>query len=94
MRRICKALSLLLLFALIAGCATWNQRESTVTLPTGEVYSVRCQPDAQVHYKDGKVDLTVNNQGRPGYLDQVLGATMLGVAGASATAGNLLKEAK
>ena len=77
----------------LAGCASWGNRESTVTLPTGEIYRLDCQQDAQVHFKRGDLDITVDNRGRPGFLEQALGASLLGVSGLSPTvsAGNLLK---
>ena len=79
---------------MLAGCATWGERESTVRLPSGEIYRVNCQQDGQVHFKKGDLELTVDNRGRPGVMEQALGATLLSPAGLAATAGSLLKEAK
>ena len=80
--------------ATLAGCATWGERESTVRLPSGEIYRVNCQQDGQVHFKKGDLELTVDNRGRPGIMEQALGATLLSSAGLASTAGSLLKEAK
>jgi len=58
---------------LLSACLT----TSTVTLPSGEVYTVKCKSDAMVQYEetDGKmgIKIIVDNRGRPGMIEQALG---------------------
>jgi hypothetical protein len=71
------AWSRLLALALsLTGCAA----TSTVTLPNGATYSVRCQRDAAVEFAQGDLRLRVDNRGKPGVLEQLLGTLALGFA--------------
>ena len=64
---------------MLTGCATLGQRESSVRLPSGEVYKVMCMHDATVKFKQGGVLLEVNNQGKPGPLDSLIAVLTLGL---------------
>lgn len=75
-----------LIIPLISGCTTMGARESKVTGPDGKVYSVMCQSDGLMEYKDEKVQIKVDNRGRPGFLEQVFGTIVLGVTGANTDA--------
>lgn len=56
--------------AFLFGCAT----KSTVTLPSGDVYAVKSKHDSLVEFQDGEKKIVVDNRGRPGMIEQVLGA--------------------
>ena len=64
---------------MLTGCATLGQRESSVRLPSGEVYKVMCMHDATVKFKQGDVLLEVNNQGKPGPVDSLIAVLTLGL---------------
>lgn len=76
MTRLAPALAILLL---LSGCAGLGQRESFVVLPSGQKYLVGCQSDGMVDYAQGDVKLKVDNRGRPGVFEQLLGTVTLGV---------------
>jgi len=77
---------LLLLIPLISGCVTLGARESKVIGPDGKTYSVMCQSDGLMEYKDEAVQIKVDNRGRPGFLEQVFGTIVVGITGASTDA--------
>jgi hypothetical protein len=82
----------LLLTIFLSGCSTWGVRESRVILPDGKEYKVFCQQDGQFEYKNADVMLRVDNRGRPGFLEQVVGSSVLGVSGLTNTIGNVTKD--
>ena len=71
--------ALVLLALILPGCATLGQRESSVTLPSGEVYMVRCQHDATLEFKQGETAIKVNNQGKSGPIDSLISLLTLGI---------------
>jgi hypothetical protein len=68
---------LLAAIVLLPGCIGLGGRVSTVTMPDGKAYRVVCQSDGRVKYKDGTVEIEVDNRGPAG---QVLGAAANAVA--------------
>jgi hypothetical protein len=64
---------LIIALLFLAGCST----TSTVYLPSGEKYIVRCGRDALVEYQDEKIKLKVDNRGNPGFIDKVITTMML-----------------
>ena len=58
--------ALILLAILLPGCVGLGSRESSVTLPDGKLYKVRCQSDGKVDYSDGAVKIAVDNRGPTG----------------------------
>jgi len=64
----------------LTGCASLGQRESSVTLPAGDVYKVRCQSDGALKYRNGEVSIEVDNRGRQGLFESVFGTMALGFA--------------
>lgn len=66
-----KRAALAVVLAFLSGCATYGQREASVTLPTGEVYLVKLPRDAQLEFKLGEAMLKVNLQGSPSPIDSL-----------------------
>jgi len=58
--------ALILLAIFLPGCVGLGSRESSVTLPDGKLYRVRCQSDGKVDYSDGVVKIAVDNRGPTG----------------------------
>jgi hypothetical protein len=42
------------------------------------VYTIKSQSDALVTYKHGDEEVTVDNRGRPSFIEQVFGAALFG----------------
>lgn len=73
----------------LCGCAsTWGNRESRVVLPSGEVYRVTAQQDGTLAYRNGDVEIKVDNRGRPSMIEQTLTAPLVGIVGTVGKAAN------
>jgi uncharacterized lipoprotein YmbA len=68
-----KSILLVIVSLLFAGCSTFGARESIVLLPNGDEYRVTCQSNGKLDYSTEDVQITVDNRGRPGILEQVFG---------------------
>jgi len=64
-------IAVLLIF--LTGCST----TSTVLLPSGEKYVVKCGRDTLLEYQDERVKLKVDNRGNPGLVDKALTTMMM-----------------
>jgi len=71
-----KSFSVLALLFL-TGCIGLGTRESSVLLPDGKIYKVRCQSDGKVDYDDGAVKITVDNRGPAGQVFGAAGAAVM-----------------
>ena len=58
--------ALILLALMLHGCVGLGARESSVMLPDGKLYRVRCQSDGKLDYSDGVVKIAVDNNGPVG----------------------------
>ena len=65
MRNFLKLTIVLLLFS---SCAT----KTTIIMPNEEIYIVKAKHDALVMIKKDDVEMTVNNQGKPSALMQII----------------------
>ena len=62
----------------VSGCALFDTRiDSIVTGDDGSVMSVKSKSDAIVIFEEEGKKLTVDNRGRPGIIEQFLGAAVL-----------------
>lgn len=68
---------ILLLLLTLSGCVGFGNVTSTLTLPNGEKYVVNSKPDALVEFEQKGRKVTVDNRGRPGLIEQILGAIFL-----------------
>lgn len=59
---------------LVAGCATIK---TTVTDPQGKVYVVESKKDALVTYKKDDVNLVVDNRGKMGIFENLMGIMLM-----------------
>lgn len=67
-----------LVLLLLTGCSMIAQ-ETSVTLPGGEVYRVRCQHDARVEFQQGDTRVMVDNRGQPSVMRDLLNVVTLGL---------------
>ena len=72
--------SLILLFC-TTSCASWGNRESKVILPNGDTYRVYAQYDGAILYRNGDVQISIDNRGRPTMIEQALTAPLVGITG-------------
>jgi len=76
--KLMKIIALLAFFALSA-CA--GNIRTTIKMPDKkEVYEVSSKSDALVSIEKNGVKVTVDNRGRPGFFEQLLGAMFLGAS--------------
>ena len=61
-----KVAALVMTMLMLPGCIGLGARESSVKLPDGREYKVRCQSDGKVDYSDGTVKIAVDNRGPTG----------------------------
>lgn len=72
-----KTLIVIMLAACLAGCAGWGNVTSTLTLPSGEIYTADGKSDEIIEYKNGDMGVSFNRQGRAGIVEQALGAALM-----------------
>jgi len=65
---------ILAVVVLLQGCAV----KTTITDPEGRVFAVKSQRNAFVTFKQGGADISVDNRGRPGFIEQIIGAVAVG----------------
>lgn len=69
-------------------------RESKVVLPTGEEYKLYLQSDGKMEFSKGDLKVSVDNRGRPSFMEKVMEAPLTGVmATAGTVVSNSVKEA-
>jgi len=72
---------ILLFLAQLTGCSTWGNRQSMVILPNGDTYRVYAQYDGAILYRNGDVQISIDNRGRPTMIEQALTAPLVGITG-------------
>ncbi len=69
---------LILSMIALSGCALFDTRINTVvTMDDGRTMEVKSKSDAIVVFEENGKKLTVDNRGRPGVIEQFLGAAIL-----------------
>lgn len=62
----------------LSGCSLFDTRiKTTLVLDDGKTIEVKSKSDAIVTYEEGGKKFTVDNRGRPGIIEQFLGAAIL-----------------
>jgi len=56
---------LILILILCCGCSV----KTTIITPDGLTYTVNCESDAMISLKQDKVEMIVDNRGRPSFLE-------------------------
>ncbi|KKL76028.1 hypothetical protein LCGC14_2048950 [marine sediment metagenome] len=75
-----KTIPIIILTLFLAACASGNII-TTIKMPDKkEVYEVSSKSDALVSIEKNGVKVTVDNRGRPGFFEQLLGAMFLGAS--------------
>ena len=75
-----KIIPIIILTLSLMACASGNII-STIKMPDkAEVYEVSSKSDALVSIEKNGVKVTVDNRGRPGFFEQLLGAMFLGAS--------------
>ncbi len=75
-----KIIPIIILALFLAACASGNII-TTIKMPDKkEVYEVSSKSDALVSIEKNGVKVAVDNRGRPGFFEQLLGAMFLGAS--------------
>ena len=87
--------TLIILSTLCTSCSTWGNRQSMVILPNGDTYRVYAQYDGAILYRNGDVQISIDNRGRPTMIEQALTAPLVGITGiAQGLLTNSVREAE
>jgi hypothetical protein len=65
---------LIILLVLVVGCASVK---TTVVGPQGAIYTVQSKKDALVVLKQGDMELTVDNRGKMGIFENLMGIMLM-----------------
>ncbi len=60
--------------AFLVSCASMNKIETEIIKSDGEIVIIKSKSDALVKYKDKNEEVEVDNRGRMGFFEQLLGA--------------------
>ena len=65
---------LIILLVFMVGCASVK---TTITNPQNEVWIVQSKKDAMVTLKQGDTELTIDNRGKPGIFENLMGIMLM-----------------
>ena len=63
--------------AFLVSCASMNKIETEIIKSDGEIVIIKSKSDALVKYKDKNEEVEVDNRGRVGFLEQILGGFII-----------------
>lgn len=61
----------------LVGCSSLEMIQTTVTTPKGHVYIVDSKRDALVSLKEGESEVIVDNRGKTGVLENIMGMMLM-----------------
>lgn len=68
---------LIILLTLVTGCASLNITETRIATPEGDIYIVSSKKDAMVTLKKGGTELIVDNRGKMGLFENLMGIMLM-----------------
>lgn len=71
---IIKRIIIILFVFILVGCASIR---TTIENPQGEIFTIISKKDALVTYKQNKVEITVDNRGKLGLFENLLGIIVM-----------------
>lgn len=72
-----KWILIIIMMVTMVGCASLEMVKTTVTTPKGDVYTVNSKRNAVVSLKEGESEITVDNRGRTGVLENMMGMMLM-----------------